>query len=58
MEYFGINNLKDLPSPKDFIKEENVIGEESDHDYNPETPLPEINTPEESQDSNNITDTE
>ncbi len=30
MEYFGINNLKDLPNPKDFAKEENTIGEEND----------------------------
>lgn len=28
MEYFGINNLKDLPSPKDFAQEQNSIGEE------------------------------
>jgi segregation and condensation protein B len=28
MEYFGINSLKDLPTPKDFTKEENQIGEE------------------------------
>jgi segregation and condensation protein B len=28
MEYFGINSLKDLPTPKDFAKEENKIGEE------------------------------
>ena len=30
MEYFGINDLKDLPTPKDFTQEENKIGEESD----------------------------
>lgn len=30
MEYFGINNLKDLPTPKDFAREENIIGEESE----------------------------
>jgi segregation and condensation protein B len=30
MEYFGINDLKDLPTPKDFSKEENSIGEEQD----------------------------
>lgn len=30
MEYFGINDLKDLPTPKDFNLEENIIGEESD----------------------------
>ena len=30
MEYFGINDLKDLPTPKDFSQEENKIGEESD----------------------------
>jgi segregation and condensation protein B len=28
MEYFGINNLDDLPTPKDFSQEENRIGEE------------------------------
>ncbi len=30
MEYFGINKLKDLPTPKDFAMEENKIGEERD----------------------------
>jgi len=30
MEYFGINNLTDLPQPKDFFSEENQIGEEKD----------------------------
>ncbi len=30
MEYFGINDLKDLPVPKDFAQEENKIGEEND----------------------------
>lgn len=30
MEYFGINDLKDLPSPKDFAQKENQIGEESE----------------------------
>ncbi len=28
MEYFGINDLKDLPTPKDFVSEENKIGDE------------------------------
>ena len=28
MEYFGINTLEDLPTPKDFSQEENKIGEE------------------------------
>jgi segregation and condensation protein B len=28
MEYFGVNSLKDLPSPKDFQQEQNSIGEE------------------------------
>lgn len=28
MDYFGINDLKDLPSPKDFSQEENSIGDE------------------------------
>ncbi len=27
MDYFGINDLKDLPTPKDFAQEENQIGE-------------------------------
>ncbi len=30
MEYFGINDLKELPTPKDFAPEENVIGEQSE----------------------------
>ncbi len=28
MEYFGINKLSDLPSPKDFAAEENSIGQQ------------------------------
>lgn len=27
MEYFGINDLQDLPSPRDFTRDENSIGE-------------------------------
>lgn len=31
MDYFGINNIKDLPTPKDFVQaEENSIGQEED----------------------------
>ncbi len=30
MDYFGINDIKDLPSPKDFILEENTIGNEEE----------------------------
>ena len=30
MDYFGINDLKELPTPKDFSQEENTIGEEND----------------------------
>ena len=31
MEYFGINDIKDLPTPKDFAPEdENIIGEEQE----------------------------
>ncbi|MFY0607909.1 MAG: SMC-Scp complex subunit ScpB [Cyclobacteriaceae bacterium] len=30
MDYFGINSLKDLPTPKDFIQEENTIGKEEE----------------------------
>jgi len=29
MEYFGINRLTDLPTPKDFSKEANTIGDEA-----------------------------
>jgi len=28
LDYFGINNMEDLPTPKDFSQEENQIGEE------------------------------
>ena len=30
MEYFGINDLKDLPTPKDFATEDNQIGAENE----------------------------
>lgn len=30
MEYFGINSINELPTPKDFAKQENAIGEESE----------------------------
>ena len=30
MDYFGINDLKELPTPKDFSTEENSIGEEQE----------------------------
>lgn len=30
MDYFGINDLKDLPTPKDFATEENEIGQPSE----------------------------
>ncbi|MEM8939353.1 MAG: SMC-Scp complex subunit ScpB [Bacteroidota bacterium] len=30
MDYFGINDLKELPTPKDFSTEENTIGEEKE----------------------------
>lgn len=30
MEYFGINDLRELPTPKDFAPEENTIGEENE----------------------------
>jgi segregation and condensation protein B len=30
MEYFGINHLHELPSPKDFGKEDNMIGQENE----------------------------
>ncbi len=30
MDYFGINDLKELPTPKDFTTEENKIGEEKE----------------------------
>src|SRR5690606_32703282 len=28
MDYFGINSLKELPHPNDFLPEENQVGEE------------------------------
>lgn len=30
MDYFGINHIKDLPQLKDFVTEENTIGEAAD----------------------------
>lgn len=30
MEYFGINKLEELPTPKDFVSEANEIGEENE----------------------------
>jgi segregation and condensation protein B len=30
MEYFGINDLLELPTPKDFAHEVNTIGENTD----------------------------
>ncbi len=30
MDYFGINSLRDLPTPKDFVQEENTIGKEEE----------------------------
>lgn len=30
MDYFGINDLKELPTPKDFTTEENTIGEQKE----------------------------
>ncbi|MBX9850321.1 MAG: SMC-Scp complex subunit ScpB [Cytophagaceae bacterium] len=32
LEYFGINDMKDLPTPKDFAREENEIGELNEKD--------------------------
>lgn len=32
MEYFGINDLQDLPTPRDFSRDENSIGEENIED--------------------------
>ncbi len=29
MDYFGINNLNELPTIQDFSEEENMIGDES-----------------------------
>ncbi len=43
MEYFGINDLKDLPNPKDFSKEENTIGEENDMAFVASTMISEEN---------------
>jgi len=30
MDYFGINDMKDLPTPKDFVSEENEIGDKQE----------------------------
>lgn len=38
MDYFGINDLADLPTLKDFATSENEIGEEQDTDTEPEPP--------------------
>ena len=35
MDYFGINDLSDLPTLKDFASTENEIGEEQDPDIDP-----------------------
>ncbi len=48
MEYFGINNLRDLPNPKDFSKEENTIGEENDMAFVASTMIEEEAASEES----------
>jgi segregation and condensation protein B len=48
MEYFGINDLKDLPNPKDFAKEENTIGEENDMAFVASTMIEEESTPTDS----------
>ncbi|MCU0431616.1 MAG: SMC-Scp complex subunit ScpB [Cytophagaceae bacterium] len=56
-EYFGINDLKDLPSPKDFVKDENVIGDENDSEYIPDATPDPIN-PEPAQDADTQNDSE
>ena len=40
MDYFGINDLKDLPTPKDFATEENEIGEAPEGEPPPAPELP------------------
>ncbi len=40
MDYFGINDLKDLPTPKDFATEENEIGIQAEGDIPPTTQSP------------------
>jgi segregation and condensation protein B len=45
LEYFGINDVKDLPTPKDFAKEENEIGNVNENDLDlPENILPSFAT--------------
>lgn len=44
MDYFGINDLKDLPTPKDFAQEDNEIGNQ---DSNELPPAPEKASTEE-----------
>ena len=57
MEYFGINDLKDLPNPKDFAKEENTIGEENDMAFVASTMLAE-ETPQDSSSTEEQTESE
>lgn len=38
LDYFGVNDLKDLPSPKDFTTEENQIGDAIEKDLAQEAP--------------------
>jgi segregation and condensation protein B len=57
MEYFGINDLKDLPNPKDFAKEENTIGEENDMAFVASTMLAE-ETPQDSSSTEEQTEPE
>ena len=40
MDYFGINDLKDLPTPKDFATEENEIGVQAEGDIPPTAQSP------------------
>ena len=40
MDYFGINDLNDLPTPKDFATEENEIGEAPEGEPPPAPELP------------------
>jgi segregation and condensation protein B len=60
LDYFGINEIKDMPTPKDFAHEENEIGEHNERDLleevnassEAEIPSSEINSEDSSLENN------
>jgi segregation and condensation protein B len=41
MEYFGINDIAELPTPKEFVAEVNSIGENLEQGENIDQPEPD-----------------